>query len=390
MIFADHKRVARGANHCPVSCVTIDLTSRIGESRLKLFPVLGISIGLAISSLLTADTLPFNQMIIFGDSLSDNGNDFIATGGALPAPPFYTTGRFTNGPDVTPTTGFTGVWHEQLATALGLPVAQPSIAGGTNWAFGGADTTGGLSPDGVPGIGLQVSTFLGLQPISAPTALYVLAGGANDILDAAEAPGATAASIAAAQKQAIQNLTLAITALTMHGAKDFLWLNVGPLNLAPVAVNNPLNAAIADASSQFRSDWLAAQGILESTFGIEIAMVDLYSSYGLWLSNPAAFGITNVTDPASLVGANPDTYLNWDTIHPTTKGHDLIAQAAIGSIEATFVPEPSTGWLVGLVAVPFAFRRFIWKRSGPTSNTGGREYDSAPGTRHVSWRTRLQ
>src|SRR5262249_27953435 len=116
-----------------------------------------ISLALALSSLATADSLPFNQMIIFGDSLSDNGNLYLALGGAppAPAPPFYTAGRFTNGPDITPGTAYNGVWHEQLSAMTGLPVAIPFLTGGTNYAVGGAETGGTI-----PGMGFQVSTFL--------------------------------------------------------------------------------------------------------------------------------------------------------------------------------------------------------------------------------------
>ncbi len=342
---------------------------------MKLTPLLRIGIGLAVCSVLSADVVPFNQMIIFGDSLSDNGNDFIGSGGVIPAPPTYTVGRFTNGPDVTPGTAFVGVWHEQLSTLLGLPMAQPSLLGGTNWSAGGADTSNTLSPLGVPGMGVQVSTFLSLQPNPSPTALYVMEGGVNDILNAAEAPGATAAGIAAAEKQAMQNLTLEITALAASGAKDFLWFDVGPVELAPETQGNPLSASIASATAQFRTDWLAAQVTLQNTLGIQIAGVDLYSTYNAVLANPAAFGITDVTDPAFLGAApNPDTYLNWDLIHPTTKGHSLIAEAALESIDTTFTPEPSNGWMVGLmVAVPFAFRRFIQKRSRVMLNAGSSE-----------------
>jgi len=73
---------------------------------MRLVPLLTICTGFAASPFLRADVLPFNQMIIFGDSVSDNGNVYIALGGAppAPAPPLYTVGRFTNGPDVTPGT----------------------------------------------------------------------------------------------------------------------------------------------------------------------------------------------------------------------------------------------------------------------------------------------
>src|SRR5215471_8915876 len=344
-----------------------------GGSLMKLFPLLGIGIGLSISSLVTANPLPFNQMIIFGDSLSDNGNDLIGSGFTIPIPPEYTLGRFTNGPDVTPTTKFVGVWNEQLAVALGLPVAQPFLAGGTNYAFGGADTSFGYDVFGVPGLGVQVSIFLSLNPIAPSNALYVVEGGGNDILNAAEAPGATAANVAAAEQLAIQNLQLEITALALHGAKDFLWMDFGPLQLAPETQSNPLIAAIGSASLQFQSDWLAAQVALESSLGIKIAGVDLYDSYLLWRSNPAAYGLTDINDSAYFTGAtNPDTYLTWDLLHPTTKGHNLIAHVAGESIQSTFgapaaVPEPSSGWLFGLVAVPFTFLR-IWKRSRAKSN----------------------
>ena len=39
---------------------------------------------------------PYSQMVVFGDSLSDNGNVFAATGGAQPVFP-YLPGRFSDG-----------------------------------------------------------------------------------------------------------------------------------------------------------------------------------------------------------------------------------------------------------------------------------------------------
>src|SRR6266436_1151386 len=84
-----------------------------------------------------AHSAPFTQFVIFGDSLSDNGNAYIATGGAIPAPPAYTKGRFTDGPDTTPVGTPGGIWHEVLSGLLGEPVSTPFLAGGTNFAVGG-------------------------------------------------------------------------------------------------------------------------------------------------------------------------------------------------------------------------------------------------------------
>lgn len=58
---------------------------------------------------------------------------------------------------------------------------------------------------------------------------------------------------------------------------------------------------------------------------------------------PAAHGLTNVTDSAytgDTAVADPSGCLFWDTVHPTTKGHALIAQAAYA-----LDPEPATTML---------------------------------------------
>ena len=92
---------------------------------------------LALSSLCSADTLRFDQMIIFGDGISDNGNVYLALGGESPAPfpPQYTVGRFTNSSDVTPGTAHQGLWHEQLSAMTGLPVTLPFLAGGLTMQY---------------------------------------------------------------------------------------------------------------------------------------------------------------------------------------------------------------------------------------------------------------
>ena len=77
------------------------------------------------SGFASAQTGSFSSLFVFGDSLSDSGNAFVPTGGAIPASPPYLNGRFSNGP----------IWVEHLAPALGF-----TFNGATDFAIGGAET----------------------------------------------------------------------------------------------------------------------------------------------------------------------------------------------------------------------------------------------------------
>lgn len=72
--------------------------------------------------------------------------------------------------------------------------------------------------------------------------------------------------------------------------------------------------------------------------------VSIFDIFGLGTSigaNPAAFGLTNVTDAcgAPSNGCDPATAEYWDGIHPTAAAHLLIADAFLA---VATVPEPST------------------------------------------------
>ena len=76
--------------------------------------------------------LPFSNIYVIGDSLSDQGNLLRATSliqaqtpqvPQLPDPRHYAAGRFSNGP----------VYTDYLSASLGIPLA-PSLFGGNNFA----------------------------------------------------------------------------------------------------------------------------------------------------------------------------------------------------------------------------------------------------------------
>jgi phospholipase/lecithinase/hemolysin len=57
---------------------------------------------------------------------------------------------------------------------------------------------------------------------------------------------------------------------------------------------------------------------------------------------------------STVICANPDQYLFWDGVHPTTRGHSFIAAAAFA-----MVPEPEALALFVLALVAVASRRAL-------------------------------
>lgn len=283
---------------------------------------------------------PFTGIVAFGDSLSDAGNDFLATNGAIPAPP-YVGGHFSNGP----------TWVEDLSQNLGLGTLRPSLAGGTDFAFGGA-ATGNAVPGPiplVPNITQQVALFLSATSgVAPPSNLYTVWIGSNDVYQAVSDVVASPMSLRAIQSDlgvAAQTETAAINVLANAGATTFI------VPLLPDLGKTPLGAAAAalatSLSALYNADLVADLTTLAVNDYISIGFIDTFSLIDAAVNNPAAFELTNVTDPCysgPFTGgppppcATPATFLFWDHQHPTETSHELIASVA----ESVAVPEPST------------------------------------------------
>src|ERR1700733_2514637 len=185
-------------------------------------------IALAMGGLLpSARASTIDAIYAFGDSLSDVGNVYTATSGAIPGAP-YVNGQFSNGP----------VWVQDLASSLGLAPLSASLVGGTDYAYGGAETgttpvhTGNSSD--LTGTTGQVAQFQAANPTADPNALYTIWIGSNDLLDilTGALPSQYGADIAAA----VANVDSAIGSLAGDGAKNFLILTVPDLGATPDAI----------------------------------------------------------------------------------------------------------------------------------------------------------
>ncbi len=187
----------------------------------------------------SAPTPPFSTIYAFGDSLSDAGNVYIATQGAEPVSPPYSDGRFSNGP----------VWVQDLAGQLGLPPPGPSLAGGTDFAFGGAQSgTTPLHTANATDLPAQLADFQAADPIPQPNALYTISIGSDALFtaleDATSNPGLALADVNAA----VVNVDKFVNNLAADGAKNVLLLSVPDLGKIPSIVSEGPVATAAASS----------------------------------------------------------------------------------------------------------------------------------------------
>lgn len=268
----------------------------------------------AVAALLAAGpgrAVTFDQVYAFGDSLTDVGNDFAGSGGKEPPPPYY-DGRFSNGP----------IWIDHLGGIYGLSM-KPSLTGGTDYAFGGAETTADASIDGltIPSLPHQLDAYLAGHSHADPKALYVIWGGGNDVLD--QPATGLAAKFASATATMVSNLKKA-------GAIYFLVPGVPDVGLAPeVPPSKKAAASATSAALNAALDKALASATLKA--GITIYRTHPFTALDAIVKGKTHFGFTNVTTPCfngSTVCKDPDHTLFWDNFHPTEFGHSLVAMEA--------------------------------------------------------------
>ena len=157
------------------------------------------ALAVAALALTPSPASAFDELVVFGDSLSDTGN----------------AGRFSNGP----------VWVEGVANGLGLSV-RPSEAGGTNYAIGGARLDPASGPTSLPA---QMQRHLEGSRLSRKR-LYIVYGGGNDLI---------AAALGAAGDQlvdrAVEALRGMLFRLAERGATDVLVPNLPDVGMTPAA-----------------------------------------------------------------------------------------------------------------------------------------------------------
>jgi phospholipase/lecithinase/hemolysin len=278
------------------------------------------------------------NLVFFGDSLTDNGNLFAATGGAIPAAPWW-NGRFSNGP----------TYAEQLPALLGVTSANVQ-----NYAYGGATATvTHVNPPVPVDLDTQVQLFIASlhgQPAPAGTeaVLYI---GNNDYLNyvptAANPPAAEVAAVTGHIRTAIETLAgVGVKKIVLFTLPHFSITPAGQF-LASTGIAGATLVAGADAIIDANNAALAQIAAFEAAAGISVTIVDANLLGDAVAADGHAFGFKDLvlpiftgpsdqlTNALNLFAPNEIAFTN--DIHPTYATAGIQAVFAAATLNADHV-----------------------------------------------------
>lgn len=281
--------------------------------------------GATLAVTVFAQNRTFTSQYTFGDSLSDSGNLYALTQRTQPPAPYF-QGRFSNGP----------VFTEMLGNSI-VPAAPLSSAGtNRNFAFGGATAAGGGA---IPGFGQQIAAYRLQGAPAQRTDLFTVLFGANDLLGVLTAPTTPAnpGALDAAGVSAAQSVATGVQGLVGLGAKNLVVAGLPNLGTTPrsLALGGPSGPAAAfglRATNAFNTELRSRlQAIAASAPDVNLIYVDLQGVLDRIVADYRALGFSNASSfflaPSAQGGGvgDPNSYVFWDDIHPTSRTHSLLA-----------------------------------------------------------------
>lgn len=320
------------------------------HSLVNLSKILMLTAFTLFASQTLAHRSSIDRIVAFGASLTDSGNSYywLTQPGnqgcgkinvpptfnlddfLVPDGPYFFGGQyhFSNGP----------TWVEGFARYLALaPSAQPAFSNGdkklTNYAVGGARAVADF-PCRV-NLPEQVQTYFADYTRTSPRTLIALEIGGNDVRDALLSGAADPTPYI---ESAIASIAQNLTALYMHGARNFLVMNVPDLGKTPAVRMIPGASQGASLLTQvFNQNLMTVLKTINRLPGAKVRLLDVKGKLDEVIKHAGDYGFANVTDACVKPNqiqepyqcAVPDSYLFWDGIHPTEAMHEIVAQQAI-------------------------------------------------------------
>jgi thermolabile hemolysin len=271
-----------------------------------------------------------DRVVAFGDSLSDTHNLYNASRRLMPNSASWFAGRFTNGRN----------WVEYLAADLHVPLYDWAVGGvgvSDRRVFPWADIPGVLSQ------ARQWRSATRADPSYDPgrTLFTVLVGG-NDLIYF-DTP---VEQILAKEQETLQ-------VLIDGGARNILVLNLPDVSRAPIFRLEPGADDVAEKVREVNLGLATMIASMQRQYGarLDIQLFDTNALFTRLFDDPGAYGFRNITESCLDINRkgmsnflesharrpdchDPDTFVFWDILHPTTRTHRILADQV-----ATFVHE---------------------------------------------------
>lgn len=257
---------------------------------------------------------PFDELIIFGDSLSDTGNLYRFTNRTWPIVPPYYRGQYCNGRN----------WVEQLASYKKHNYAYVGATTDSNFIQGYTK----MDTIAVPGVRQQVAKYydekLKNKTVDLSRTLFIVWAGGNDFNQNATIP----------PSMVINSLMNSIKDLLSFGAKKLLVFNQPPINAFPYVRRLGLDAYFTYLTKQINDVLTQKLTQLQANHSDAcIYMYDVHTLVNQMINNTTSIKFENVIDrcwttvnmTVVRLCKNPKTYVYVDSLHFTSTAHRLIA-----------------------------------------------------------------
>ncbi|KTD18832.1 lysophospholipase A [Legionella lansingensis] len=277
---------------------------------------------------------PLNNIVVFGDSLSDNGNLYAHMDQKLPQSPPYHQGRFTNGP----------VWVERLAEFYFPLAAKEHLL---DYAFGGAGISEDPDDEDVLfTLKKEIDTyFLAHEDKADEDSLFIVWIGANNYLGVPDDTEKVVSTVNLGITHGLQRLANA-------GAKHILVVNLPDLGQTPIAYAFNIQEKLSNFTERHNELLSTSIQTLRETYpDVEWLYFDVKETLNDLIVSPEKFGFNNITDTCydamvekpskrailrmatnikakRLKGDACEGFLFFDPVHPTAPAHQIMAERA--------------------------------------------------------------
>jgi outer membrane lipase/esterase len=295
-------------------------------NRINRLAMLFAALAMTVASV-TTSAASIDKIVFFGDSLSDTGNVWFATGG-FPPPPYF-QGSSGGQPD------FTGgqwsgpggpSWPTVFAAKFSLTATPSLVPGGNNYAWGGARTGINPDPSGVLWLDQQVGLYAmpyqlsGTSP-GAGTLVSIMIGG-NDVANNLGDPVALEAGITSIIDQ--------MAILYGLGVRQFLVANVPDVGATPRFQElDVLQPGVTAFATAWTMQWNTA--LKTALDGLELpgAVVNFFDFFSFSKDPDLLAMFANTTDACltdTSICSDPASYFYWDPFHPSSTSHALLGE----------------------------------------------------------------